>query len=345
MAESPASTLGYARVGREILQEATKKSRASRFIITIALLTLILLLHPTAVQAIEAAGAVADGATAWWVWPLVLFVITFVMGILAALGGVGGGVLFVPIVSGFFPFHLDFVRGCGLLVALCGALAAGPGFLKMNLASLRLAVPVALIASSCAIVGAMIGLALPTHIVQTALGVTILGIVSLMIVAKKSEYPEVKEADRLSSALRIYGVYREASIGQTIDWKVHRTLYGLILFTGIGVMAGMFGLGAGWANVPVLNLVMGAPLKISVATSKFLLSITDTSAAWIYVNRGCVIPMMVVPSLVGIMLGSFIGVRILRVAKPTFIRWIVIGLLLFAGTKAITTGLGLPFIV
>jgi uncharacterized membrane protein YfcA len=119
---------------------------------------------------------------------------------------------------------------------------------------------------------------------------------------------------------------------------------GLLLFTLIGTVAGMFGLGAGWANIPVLNLVMGAPLKISVATSKFLLSITDTSAAWIYLNKGCVIPMMVVPSLIGIMLGSFIGVRILRVAKPGFVRWIVIALLLFSGAKALTQGLGLPFI-
>jgi len=251
----------------------------------------------------------------------------------------------VPIVSGFFPFHLDFVRGCGLLVALSGALAAGPGFLKMNLASLRLAMPVALIASTCAIIGAMIGLALPTNIVQTALGATILGIVALMMAAKKSEFPEVPEADHLSSALKMYGVYTEASLGRAIDWKVHRTVTGLLLFIIIGVMAGMFGLGAGWANVPVLNLVMGAPLKISVATSKFLLSITDTSAAWIYVNQGAVIPMMVVPSLVGIMLGSFIGVRILRVAKPAFVRKMVIGLLLFAGAKAITKGLDLPFIV
>jgi len=39
----------------------------------------------------------------------------------------------------------------------------------------------------------------------------------------------------------------------------------------------------------------GAPLKISVATSKFLLSITDTSAAWIYINNGAVLPIMVVP--------------------------------------------------
>jgi uncharacterized membrane protein YfcA len=122
---------------------------------------------------------------------------------------------------------------------------------------------------------------------------------------------------------------------------VHRTPLGLATFIIIGFMAGMFGLGAGWANVPVLNLMMGAPLKISVATSKFLLSITDTSAAWIYMNKGCVIPMMVVPSLIGIMLGSFVGVRILKVAKPTFIRWMVIVILAFAGFKALTKGLGI----
>jgi uncharacterized membrane protein YfcA len=90
------------------------------------------------------------------------------------------------------------------------------------------------------------------------------------------------------------------------------------------LLAGMFGLGAGWANVPVLNLVMGVPLKVSVATSKFLLSITDTSAAWIYLNRGCVIPLIAVPSIVGLMLGSILGVRILAVAKPKFIRYMVI---------------------
>jgi uncharacterized membrane protein YfcA len=319
---------------------------------SVPLLALSLLLTPLAALATDQAPVVnqvvtspAAEAVSWWVWPLVLLVVTFVMGIVAVLGGVGGGVLFVPIISGFFPFHLDFVRGCGLLVALSGALAAGPGLLKTNLASLRLAIPSALIASTCAIIGAMVGLALPTHVVQTALGATILGIVVLMLLAKKSELPEVRQADRLSSALRICGVYTEESTGEQINWKIHRTPMGMTLFIAVGIMAGMFGLGAGWANVPVLNLLMGAPLKISVATSKFLLSITDTSAAWIYLNQGCVIPMMVVPSLVGIMLGSFIGVRILRVAKPAFVRWIVIVLLLFAGAKALTKGLGLPFIV
>jgi uncharacterized membrane protein YfcA len=305
-------------------------------IILLCLMSLILVVSPALADA--SAESVADGP-AWWFWPLVLLIVTFIMGILAVLGGVGGGVLFVPIISGFFPFHLDFVRGTGLLVALSGALAAGPGLLKMNLASLRLAIPVALIASTCAIAGAMIGLALPTNIVQISLGVTILGICALMLTAKKSEIPDVPKADRLSSALRICGVYQEASTGEIIDWKIHRTPLGLVMFVFIGVMAGMFGLGAGWANVPVLNLLMGAPLKISVATSKFLLSITDTSAAWIYLNKGCVIPMMVVPSLVGIMLGSFVGVRLLKIAKPAFIRWMVIGILAFAGIKALHKGI------
>jgi uncharacterized membrane protein YfcA len=285
--------------------------------------------------------AMEDGKSdlPWWAWPLILFVLTFVMGILAVLGGVGGGVLFVPIVSGFFPFHLDFVRGTGLLVALAGALAAGPGLLKKGMADLRLAIPVALIASSCAIVGAMIGLAMPAEYIQLSLGVTILGIVAIMLKAKKSEFPVVEKQDALASALNISGVYHEPSLDRNVDWKVHRTPQGLFLFVFIGIMAGMFGLGAGWANVPVLNLLMGAPLKISVATSKFLLSITDTSAAWIYINNGAVLPMIVVPSLVGIMLGSLVGVRILAVTKPTVIRWVVIGMLLFAGSRAIMKGI------
>ncbi|MCS7199774.1 MAG: sulfite exporter TauE/SafE family protein [Caldimicrobium sp.] len=283
----------------------------------------------------------ANSLLPWWAWPLLLFFATFILGIIAVLGGVGGGVLFVPIVGGFFPFNLDFVRGAGLLVALCGSLAAGPGLLRRGLADLRLTIPLALIASSSAIVGAMIGLALPKNVINILLGVTILGIVAIMFIAKKSEFPEIKEADALSKALKIYGTYYEPSTGKEIEWKVHHTPLALSLFVFIGLMAGMFGLGAGWANVPVLNLLMGVPLKVAVSTSKFLLSITDTSAAWIYLNSGAIIPMIVVPSILGIMLGSIVGVRVLAVAKPKFIRWVVILLLSFSGLRALLKGLGI----
>jgi uncharacterized membrane protein YfcA len=277
----------------------------------------------------------------WWGWAAILFVVSFLLGIVAVLGGVGGGVLFVPIVGGFFPFHLDFVRGAGLLVALAGALAAGPGLLRSGMANLRLAMPLALIASASAIVGAMIGLALPTNVVQLALGTTILGIVVLMLSAKKSEFPVVAQPDSLAVALRINGIYHEATTGKDIDWQVHRTPQGMMMFTVIGVMAGMFGLGAGWANVPVLNLLMGAPLKVSVATSKFMLSIVDTAAAWVYLNNGAVLALVAVPSIIGIMLGSLVGVRLLKRTNATVIRRVVITLLLLAGSRALLKGLGI----
>jgi uncharacterized protein len=97
-----------------------------------------------------AAGGVEPDAR-WWVWPLALFVVSFLLGIVAIPAGVGGGILFVPIVGGFFPFHLDFVRGAGLLVALAGALSAGPKLLRAGLADLRLGLPLALLASASSI--------------------------------------------------------------------------------------------------------------------------------------------------------------------------------------------------
>lgn len=277
----------------------------------------------------------------WWFWPLLLFIFSFILGILAVLAGVGGGVLFVPLVSSFFPFHIDFVRGAGLFVALTGALAAGPGLLKQGFADLRLSIPMALIASTCAIIGALVGLKLPANIVQILLGLTIIFIVIIMAIAKKSEFPEVKESDKLSQILQISGIFYDPSIGKEVEWKIHRTPIGLGFFILIGIIAGLFGLGAGWANVPVLNLILGAPIKVAVATSKFLLSITDTSAAWVYLNSGAVLPMIVVPSVLGIMLGSIVGVKILAITKPKIVKWIVILVLGFAGIRALLKGLGI----
>lgn len=291
---------------------------------------------------VYAAGSVVPTSSLpWWFWPLALFVTCFFIGIVAVPAGIGGGTLFVPIIGGFFPFHLDFVRGAGLLVALASALAAGPLLLRGGLASLRLALPLALLASMSSIVGAMLGLALPVQAIQTALGVIVLGIVALMLMSRKSEFPHVAQPDRLSAALGIHGVFIDGASGRAVAWQVHRTPLGMVLFLGIGVLAGMFGIGAGWANVPALNLLMGAPLKVSAGTSGLVLSLVDSSAAWVYLNRGAVIPMIAVPSVVGIMLGARIGARLLHVLKSSVIRKMVITLLLFAGVRALLKGLGI----
>ncbi len=279
-------------------------------------------------------------AMPWWGWAISLFVACFLMGILAVPAGIGGGTLFVPIIGSFFPFHIDFVRGAGLLVALASALSAGPQLLRLGLGNLRLALPLALLASASSIGGAMLGLAMPAHLVQIMLGGVVLAIVVFMVTNQRADMPHVTQPDALSQALALNGIFVDGATGRTIAWQVHRTLPGMLLFLGIGVLAGMFGIGAGWANVPALNLVMGAPLKLAAGTSGLVLSLVDSAAAWVYLNRGAVLPMIAVPSVLGMMLGARIGARLLHVLPSATIRKGVIVVLLLAGTRALLKGLG-----
>ena len=277
---------------------------------------------------------------AWWAWPLALFAVSFVIGIVAVLAGVGGGVLFVPIVGSLFPFHLDFVRGAGLLLALSSALSSGPSLLRTGLASLRLAMPLALVGSISSIAGAFAGLALPTSVVQTSLGILVLAIAFLTWRSKAADAPLHQRADRLGGLLRLSGVFHDKAAGRDIGWAANRTPAGLAAFVLIGFLGGLFGLGAGWANVPALNLVMGIPLKLSIGTSGLAISIINTSAVWIYINRGAILPLLVVPAVVGAMLGARVGSRLLHVTRAIVIRRIVIAILAAAGLRSLLQGLG-----
>jgi uncharacterized protein len=276
----------------------------------------------------------------WWAWPLLLFAVCFVLGIVAVPAGIGGGVLYVPIVGGLFPFHLDFVRGAGLMVALGSALAASPSLLRVGFASLRLALPLSLLVGLSQIAGAVAGLTLPAAVVQTLLGLFILVIAALMSITRTSELPSVARSDAIAAALGIHGVFHDAARGRPIEWTVHRTPGALLGFVFIGLLAGLFGLGAGWANVPVLNLMMGAPLKVAAGTSSLILAMSS-SAAWVYINQGAMMPIVVVPSIIGTMLGARIGVRVLHVVKASAIRRLVIAMLLLAGGRALARGLGI----
>ena len=264
----------------------------------------------------------ADATAAWWIWPLALFCLTFVLGIVAVIAGVGGGVLFVPIVASFFPFHLDYVRGAGLVLALTGTLAASPTLLRSGLANLRLVLPLALAGSVCSLAGAVIGFALPVNVVQTALGAIIIAVAVLLWVAKSRD-----DAGHKAPA--------------DFDWRTRRGVLGIASFGGIGFVGGLFGLGAGWANVPALNLLMGLPLKVAVGTSGLAISLINSSAAWVYIGRGALMPAIAMPSILGVMLGSRIGARLLHGMSSVAVRRIVISVLVLAGARALLRGVGI----
>ncbi len=307
----------------------------------LALGTMVLLVLPLLVpDAAFAAPVPPVSGVAWWVWVIALFVFSFFLGIIAVIAGVGGGVLFVPIVSSFFPFHIDYVRAAGLLVALSGALSAGAPLLKKGLANLRLGLPMALLGSVSSIFGALVGLALPSSFIQLTLGIVIIGIALLMFMSKRSAVPETVEPDCFSQMLGISGIYHDATLRREVPWNIHRTALGSLLFVFIGFLGGMFGLGAGFANVPVFNLLMGVPLKVAVGTSGLVLSINGTAAVWVYLLKGAVLPLIAIPAIAGMMVGSRIGAWLLPRFHPKSIRIVVIIILAIAGVRSLLKGIG-----
>ncbi len=282
----------------------------------------------------------AGGGLPAMYWAVLLFLFCFGIGILAVLAGVGGGVLFVPLVGTLFPFHMDFVRGASLFVALAGALSSSGRFLVQGLTFPRLILPLSLVASVSAIAGAMVGLSLPESLLRVLLGVTMVAICLVMLRSKRSDYPETGPADGVTRMLGISGSYHEPSTDHVVEWHPHRMSLTIVLFIGIGFIAGLFGLGAGWASVPVLNLVMGAPLKAAVASSLFIISISNTPPAVVYLNSGAVLPIITLPSVLGMMLGSKVGTRIMSRTHPKVVRRFVISLLAVAGLVSLLKGLG-----
>ncbi|MET1124102.1 MAG: sulfite exporter TauE/SafE family protein [Archaeoglobaceae archaeon] len=278
-------------------------------------------------------------------WMALLFVFAFIIGIIAPVSGVGGGVLFVPLTTAFFPFNIDFVRGAGLTLALTSALSSSPRLIERGLANLRVAIVIATVSIASSIAGSVLGLwitnELPEgkHYITIALGITLLFIFVVMVKSKRVEFPEVTEVDPISKKLDLAGKWYEPSRSEVVEYRLTRLPYSLPAFAGVGLIAGMFGLGAGWANVPVLNLLMGAPLRIAVSTSMLIIALNDAAAMWVYIAKGAVLPLIVVPSVFGVFIGARIGAMIAERVRPRIIRLVVLGIMLLAALLDIEKGL------
>lgn len=279
---------------------------------------------------------------------LVLFAVTTIIGVIAVLGGTGGGVMFTPLMMGFTPINSYIIRATGLFVALSGSLIAARPFLRRALANIKLLLLAAVPYTIFAVIGALLAGYIDktmgqtgTAIVSLVLGCLVVLIAILMLLGgKKVEYPEVKNVDKFTERLALGADYWEKSLSKVVNYKIARAPVGILLFCFVGVVSGLFGVGAGWAMVPVLNMVLFAPVKVAVASSKVLIGIGDTGAIWPYLMNGAVFPLFVIPSVAGVALGTTIGAKIMPVVKAGFIRWLVFSILFASGGKLIFDGVG-----
>jgi len=282
-----------------------------------------------------------------FLWPVALFGLSLGVGLIAPVAGVGGGVLFVPLVRAFFPFHIDFVSGAGLVIALTSALSSSPQLIRRGMANLRAVIPISLVSVSTAILGGLAHLwitrAFPSgeHIITTALGALLVVVFLVMTPSPRVEYPGPlpNPNRRLARRLHLEGAWFEPTRQQTVHYQLSRLWLGLPCFALVGFIGGMFGLGSGWANVPVLNLIMAAPIKVATSTSMAMITVNSAAAAWVYWAKGAILPLVVLPGVLGMTIGARVGVRLAAIARPRVVRLLVMGVLLLAGLLNLIKGL------
>jgi len=295
----------------------------------------------------EAPAAGGMGISTIALWLLAFFLLSFAIALVAVLAGIGGGVIFTPVMMAFTPVNSVVIRATGLIVAMFSGLISTGIFMKKGLGHFKMCITLtvsqgvgALIGAQSAIVAASAFGDIGEGVIRIVLGFILVAVaVYFFLGGKKLEWPNIQKVDPITKWMGLEHTYYEESDDKVYTYKITRILAGLVCVFGVGFLGGFFGMGAGWAITPVQNLVLGVPLKAAAANSGIILGMVDCVAVWPYMLAGSIIPLFVLPWLSGQVVGGYLGALVLVKARVTVIRFILIGIMVFTSFGLVTDGL------
>ena len=273
--------------------------------------------------------------------------ISTVIALISVTAGIGGGVLFTPLMLAFTPVDSLMVRGTGLIVAMFSGLVSSGPFMKSGLGNLKLSMYLNVGYGIGAYTGAQGAVLASERLAETGDGLVRIALGTIVLVlsvyylrgGSRMEWPEVNHVDRFTAWLKLTQPYYESSTGQIADYRVTRAGLGLAAMVGVGLVSGFFGLGAGWAIVPTMNVIMGVPLKVAAACSGIIIGMGDSISVWPYILAGAIIPLFAALWLAGQVLGGIVGAQMLIKVRAGSIRLLLIGVLFFSGFGLVVRGL------
>ena len=86
-----------------------------------------------------------------------------------------------------------------------------------------------------------------------------------------------------------------------------RVWLGLILMYLAGAVSALLGIGSGVLKVPAMDSALRLPIKVSSATSNFMIGVTAAASAGIYFVRGDILPKLAAPVALGSILRRLPG--------------------------------------
>ena len=103
---------------------------------------------------------------------------------------------------------------------------------------------------------------------------------------------------------------------------------GMMLMYGAGLISALLGIGSGVLKIPAMDTALRLPIKVSSATSNFMIGVTATASAGAYFVHGDIIPGIAGPVALGSVVGSILGARILLAVSKDKIRLLFVAVLL-----------------
>jgi len=267
---------------------------------------------------------------------LVVFSISGVAGFLGALTGLGGGVVITPALTLLLGVDIRYAIGASLVSVIATSSGAAAAYVREGFTNIRIGMFLEIATTIGAVFGAYVSGKVPT----SALAV-IFGLVLLHAAWQSARTPQrgskAAEPEAWASRLNLEGSYPEGS--GTRHYRVRHVKAGLGLMWAAGAVSGLLGIGSGALKVIAMDRAMQIPFKVSTTTSNFMIGVTAAASAGIYLRRGWVVPEVVMPVMLGVLLGSVIGAKELAGARPRVLRWIFAGVVTAMAVQMIYSGL------
>jgi uncharacterized protein len=272
-----------------------------------------------------------------------LFLTSVGAGVIGAVLGLGGGILLVPILTTVFGVNLHYAMGASIIAVIATSSGAAASYLRSGLSNLRVGLFLAVATVAGAVIGASLSGIAPARVLELILGVALAYSVVVTFRQLRRDVPDTLPTDALALRFGLEGRYYDRPLDREVAYRVTRVRSGLAVMFGAGLLSGLLGIGSGAFKVLALDYFMRLPMKVSTATSNFMIGITAAAGAAVYFGRGDIHPVIATPVALGVLVGAYLGTRLIGRLRNTTVRALFLPVIVYLALSMIARGLGLRF--
>ncbi len=264
----------------------------------------------------------------------------------SALGGALGmasGIFLVPLLTLFGRVDIHAAVAASIVsVIACSCGSAAP-FLKSGLTNIRVAIVLEVATTLGALTGVLLAGTLSTQFLFGLFAAVLLVSASQMMTRRReiSGEPDVFNPRDWATVLRLHSSYPDHALGRDVFYHVRRVPLGLALMYGAGLISALLGIGSGVLKIPAMDTALRLPIKVSTATSNFMIGVTAAASGVAYFARGDIDPAVAGPVALGSVVGALLGARFLMAMSGEKLRLFFVVVLVAVAVQMLLSALGI----